>query len=564
MFKAEREKQVSASCGDTSCFSMKFRFLGVDVCRQAFIYLSGIIPHYLQKARTEAVSDTPVLQLGVGPWLSRRPMKYVHARAWLLVYAMTRGDTSPINDKIWLPCGRKQDYWSIYYKDCITKQIPDECIAQKSVFLTVWRTELPWIVLRTPAGLFTHCGLCDYLRAMIAKSVDKDVKHMLVMRLGEHYDFQSAQRLAMANLFADSTRDPTNIAVVSWDKMDQAKSIIPRFRALSNTHFQKSGSRLVVSLIGCLAPGLWQRPVFYTILEDQEHGSNMIASLMLSVLQDATAILGMLPRRFVIQADNTAKETKNTITLSAAAWLLAHLQHTRLETIEFCYLMVGHTHDLIDAIFSFVNRALFACDVLSIPHLFTQLEGGTMKNPPVWKHLRDIYNFKDARPHHLTADVIQGIAAPHHFQVFWGRDQSINVRCKRWLTSPEWSSPLMLCTPSQVDDLRRDMWPSIVEPAWDASFQSSALNYLNRLQNLMVQAPQTSIDHLLHCQAVLRHELTELLPSGQTSRDVVARLRRLGWGHRDSSHVPGIVSAIEDACATHFKGSFQGAHDIRT
>ena len=100
MFKAEREKQVSASCGDTSCFSMKFRFLGVDVCRQAFIYLSGIIPWYLQKARTEAVSDTPVLQLGVGPWLSRRPIKYVHARAWLLVYAMTRGDTSPINDKI--------------------------------------------------------------------------------------------------------------------------------------------------------------------------------------------------------------------------------------------------------------------------------------------------------------------------------------------------------------------------------------------------------------------------------------------------------------------------------
>ena len=97
---------------------------------------------------------------------------------------------------------------------------------------------------------------------MIAKAVDKDVKHMLVMRLGEHYDFQSAQRLAMANLFADSTRDPTDMVVVPWDKMDQAKSIVPRFRALSNTHFQKIGSRLVVSLIGCIAPGLWQRPVF--------------------------------------------------------------------------------------------------------------------------------------------------------------------------------------------------------------------------------------------------------------------------------------------------------------
>ncbi|MDA8582849.1 hypothetical protein N9L68_01425 [bacterium] len=80
-----------------------------------------------------------------------------------------------------------------------------------------------------------------------------------------------------------------------------------------------------------------------------------------------------------------------------------------------------------------------------------------MKHPPVWKHLRDIYNFQDARPRHLTADAIQGIAAPQHFQVFWGRDQSINVRCKRWLTSSEWSSPLVICKPIQVENMRRDM-----------------------------------------------------------------------------------------------------------
>lgn len=133
----------------------------------------------------------------------------------------------------------------------------------------------------------------------------KDVKQMLVMRLGEHYDFQSAQRLVMAKLFADSTRDQKHMAVVSWDNMDQTKTITPRFRALSNTNFQKSGSRIVVSLIGCIAPGLWQRPVFCTTLEDNKHGGNVIASTMLSVLQDAPAILGMLPRRFVIQADNT-------------------------------------------------------------------------------------------------------------------------------------------------------------------------------------------------------------------------------------------------------------------
>lgn len=79
--------------------------------------------------------------------------------------------------------------------------------------------------------------------------------------------------------------------------------------------------------------------------------------------------------------------------------------------------MVGHTHDLVDAVFSSVNRALYACDVLPIPNMFTQTEGH-MKNPPTWEHLRDIYKFTESRPRHLTTDSIQGIAAPHNFQVF--------------------------------------------------------------------------------------------------------------------------------------------------
>ena len=82
-------------------------------------------------------------------------------------------------------------------------------------------------------------------------------------------------------------------------------------------------------------------------------------AMMVDVLLEAVGVLGQLPRRFVIQADNTAKETKNTITLSAAAWLMAQLQHTRLEQIEFCYLVVGHTHDLIDATFAFVSKAVW-------------------------------------------------------------------------------------------------------------------------------------------------------------------------------------------------------------
>ena len=91
--------------------------------------------------------------------------------------------------------------------------------------------------------------------------------------------------------------------------MDQTKTIIPRVRALSNTQLMKGGTRLVVSLIGVLMPGALKQPLVYTIFEDQKHGADMICSLMVDVLSEAAHIIGRLPRRLVIQADNTTNET---------------------------------------------------------------------------------------------------------------------------------------------------------------------------------------------------------------------------------------------------------------
>ena len=78
-------------------------------------------------------------------------------------------------------------------------------------------------------------------------------------------------------------------------------------------------------------------------------------------------ILGGLPRRVCINADNTTKETKNTIVLFACIWMMVHLQHTRLEGFDMVFLVVGHTHDIKDAIFSYINKALHGEDVMSLP-----------------------------------------------------------------------------------------------------------------------------------------------------------------------------------------------------
>ena len=141
--------------------------------------------------------------------------------------------------------------------------------------------------------------------------------------------------------------------------MDQAKTILPKLQALSNTALMKSDGRVALSLIGVLAPGVWTKPLVYSVFKDErKEGSNMICSLLIDLLLGFVATMGCLPKKVFIQADNTPKETKNTITIFVACWLLIQLKGTKLRVVEFAYLLVGHTHDLIDQLFAFISKAL--------------------------------------------------------------------------------------------------------------------------------------------------------------------------------------------------------------
>ena len=321
-------------------------------------------------------------------------------------------------------------------------------------------------------------------------------------------------------------------------------------KALSNTQFQKCGSRVIVHLIGVLCPAVWQRPLFYTVFENQVQGADMICSMMVDVLVEATTHLGCLPKRLVFQADNTPKEIKNTITLATAVWLLAQLQHTRLQVIEFCYLVVGHTHDLIDAVFAFVSRALHAKDVLSLPDMFSQLNA-KMKRPPMWKHLRDVWGFKDSRPKRLTADTIKGITLPNHVRVFWSQDGSICLQAKRWITSAEWSKPVVLCEASEVPGVR-EWWAPPLTPSWPHGFVPSCLTWLDKLQGLLEQSGRDCND-LKYMRQLVQDELPEYLPTGRTLESRLQQMRKTAAGHVVKASLDeNFLSSLGDVIAAAF------------
>ena len=482
------------------------------------------------------------------------------ARGWLLEYARSHGDSSPLNDKIWLPAGRRGYYYATYYSDRVSKGVEAKTVASLKTFLKVWREELPFITIRTANGPFTHCGLCEYLKLCAVSCQDMTLRSQIILRLGQHHAFQGAQRIAMTNIFMESERNPLELFAVAWDKMDQTKTIIPRVPGLKNTAFVKTGARLVVSLVGVIAPAVWRRPLFYTTLENYSHGSDMIGSLMVDVLLDAARSIGSVPRRYFIQADNTAKETKNTITIFMALWLLAKLESTRLEVVEFGYLIVGHTHDLVDTLFSFVNKALAQATCLSLPEMFKVLET-SMRNPPIWKHLTDVYMMKDLQPQYLKASNVRGTRAPHHYRLFRDRNKALCIQSKRFLTSETWTPSVVLCTFDQAQQLAR-IDPSLFQPSWDASFQASAINWVARLKALLAAAKVEDLSGLDHTLALLKDELPEYLPSGTPVESKIAELRQIDKAARRKLSVAdqccsNALQGVQEASSKAFPGSVQ-------
>ena len=84
------------------------------VCREAFMIITGIHTEAIQRARMLAQGIAP---LTLGKWVSERSLSYRQCRAWLLDYAKVHADTSPMEDKLFLPCAKKQHYWALFYFD---------------------------------------------------------------------------------------------------------------------------------------------------------------------------------------------------------------------------------------------------------------------------------------------------------------------------------------------------------------------------------------------------------------------------------------------------------------
>jgi hypothetical protein len=256
MFSDEHGAQMVSKFQDTAAFKMQYFFMQRPVCKEAFQRLTGIDKHSLRRGRTCGTSDRivdPNALIAVPAFLDgRHARKYLCSRAWLLSYAESHADYNPIDGTMLLPAGRKHHYYNMYKQQCISSGIGDQAASQ-SVFLEMWRMDCAWIKLRQTHSPFTKCGLCEFLKGCSEATADMQVRQQLLKRLSDHYEFAATQRVQLSLYWKQSEMNPLQLCLMSVDKMDQLKTIFPRFAAMQQADFMKTSVRLRVGIVGCYA-----------------------------------------------------------------------------------------------------------------------------------------------------------------------------------------------------------------------------------------------------------------------------------------------------------------------
>ena len=102
-----------------------------------------------------------------------------------------------------------------------------------------------------------------------------------------------------------------------------------------------------------------------------------------------------MPEEVIIGTDNTAKETKNKYFCWFCMWFLCVMRDTHLWGLLLVCLLVGHTHDEIDRLFSRIKVALAGHGYFTVIDMLRIMIAGVPGFEMHTSHLTHIWAWKD-------------------------------------------------------------------------------------------------------------------------------------------------------------------------
>ena len=242
----------------------------------------------------------------------------------------------------------------------------------------------------------------------------------------------------------------------------------------------KQGERFVVGVVGVqwAGPKTENEFVMTTTLENAKHGASSQSTILTRQLHRTSQKEGRLPRTLYIGADNTPKETKNSTTAVWAVFMLAALQDTSLERIEFQYPLVGHTHGNLDRFFSRLCVGLRGRSYFTFQDL-EDIVSETLKGFSVgwdhhgssyeWEHVRSLLGIEFTRYRNI------------HCLSLYRDSQGLFAQWKQYVSDETWSRPTLLLRKEQMDIVARAR-PPLLEHQFNETQRPKHSHFLDRLE----------------------------------------------------------------------------------
>ena len=205
----------------------------------------------------------------------------------------------------------------------------------------------------------------------------------------QHEGQHLSARSQMDRAGLQSIVNPREIWTICVDAATQRNFELPKFQFRPPKNF--TGRPFWgFKLMACYVYGDGFYP--YLVHDSQFMGANLTWTVIWLTLTELRRKRGYWPATIHLQFDNTKGENKNETMIMVAAWLAA----TKVSQVRVYFLMVGHTHIVIDHIFGVITVGLRRTELLT--------PNALMKNIDISLAACPVYQAKPTRWLHCLWD----------------------------------------------------------------------------------------------------------------------------------------------------------------
>lgn len=424
---------------ETNSWSYLYVIGTTSVCCAAFRMVLGIPRSTFYAVRKMFLSKQRVVEETRG---RKRTTQSLSGIAWLLNYAENFGEKLPNTCNIHLPpCSTKTHIYETMVMES-QADFPDPL--SQSHFLRLWREEARHIAIPKNCR-FSKCNTCTLIKIKLGETKDPQKRKLLQEKRARHLRKQNLERQKYYKHQQKAKSYPNRYLSLIIDGMDQSKTQLPHFVHASK--FTSAMWRLRVHLVGVIVHGIGVYGFFD--LFEYSHSTNLTLSVLLSVIY---MLRESLPDVLYLQMDNCARENKNRYLLAFMAYLV---EKGVFRKIKVSFLMVGHTHEDIDQVFSKFSHWLCKHAAMTLEKL---MEGFEKCYTPAPTSIRTstVFNITEWLIPHLNT--IKNHSKPHIFKIAKDDNGRARIFWKEWSTDKTWNATGDYLLKTQVEDS-----PDVVE-----------------------------------------------------------------------------------------------------